>query len=420
MRTAEETIGVLMVSLPSDRKVSPGQLKLITSLTEMAGLALHGIRLHEETVRHMKQLEVVRAIDQAITSSLDLKLTLNILLEHITSQLKVDAASVLLLQPATGILDFAAGHGFRTRAIERSKARLASAGGTGPLRLKGPSEMRPAAKGALRFEACGLDRAGLIADEGFVTYHCLSLVAKGVQKGVLEIFHRAPLNPDDEWLNFLETLAGQAAIAIDNYQLFENLQLANWNLSDAYDATIEGWSHALDLRDKETEGHTLRVTELTLKLARQLGVAGSELTFIRWGALLHDIGKMGIPDQILLKPGPLNEEEWLMMRKHPRFAFELLTPISYLGRAVDIPYCHHEKWDGTGYPRGLKAEEIPLMARLFSIVDVWDAICSDRPYRPAFTRGNALAYILAEKGISFDPRVVETFVEMIKNSLDGE
>ena len=421
IRTAEKTIGVLIVSLPADRQVNAGQIKLITSLTEMAGVALQRIRLHEETVRHLKQLEVVRAIDQAITSSMDLKLTLNILLGYITSQLNVDAASILLLQPLTGILDFAAGHGFRTLTVERSRGRLPTsrARGTAPLRLKTPSELRQAGS-VFQAEGCGLERAELMADEGFVTYHCVSLVVKGVQKGILEIFHRSPLDPDAEWLNFLETLAGQAAIAIDNYQLFENLQLANWNLSDAYDATIEGWSHALDLRDKETEGHTLRVADLTLKLARQMGMPDTELTFIRWGALLHDIGKMGVPDQILLKPGPLSAEEWVIMQKHPRFAFELLTPILYLGRAVDIPYCHHEKWDGTGYPRGLRGEEIPLIARIFSIVDVWDAICSDRPYRPAFTQENALIYILAENGKSFDPKVVEAFMAMINNNRAGE
>ncbi|MDR3573472.1 MAG: PAS domain S-box protein [Anaerolineaceae bacterium] len=424
IRTAEQTIGVLMVTVPIGQQITPEQVKLINSLTEMVGVALHRIRLHEETIRQMKQLQVVRAIDQAITSSLDLKLTLNFLLEHITSQLKVDAASVLLLQPSTGSLNFAAGHGFMTRAIERSRARLGATKSTSPLysKLTGGSGglSAPEGPGTLRFEDCGMDRAALLADEGFVSYHCISLVAKGVQKGMLEIFNRSPLTPDAEWLNFLETLAGQAAIAIDNSQLFENLQLANWNLSNAYDATIEGWSHALDLRDKETEGHTLRVTDLTLKLARQVGVPENELTFVRWGALLHDIGKMGIPDQILLKPGPLDEEEMAMMRKHPRFAFELLTPITYLGRAVDIPYCHHEKWDGTGYPRRLSAEEIPLIARIFSIIDVWDAICSDRPYRPAFTREKALAYIQAEKGTSFDPQVVEAFMDMIKNNRDQD
>jgi len=241
------------------------------------------------------------------------------------------------------------------------------------------------------------------------------LIAKGQVKGVLEIYHRSPLNPDPDWLNFLETLAGQTALAIDNSQLFENLQQANMALSIAYDATIEGWSRALDLRDEETEGHTQRVADMALRLARQMGIGEVELMHVRWGALLHDIGKMGIADQILKKPGPLSEDEWLQMCKHPRSAFDLLSPISYLGRSVDIPYCHHEKWDGTGYPRGLRGEEIPLIARIFTIVDVWDAVSSDRPYRPAWPRERAVQHVLSEKGKAFDPKVVNAFMELLDN-----
>jgi len=157
---------------------------------------------------------------------------------------------------------------------------------------------------------------------------------------VLEIFHRSLLDPDNEWFGFLDTLAGQAAIAIENTALFEDLQRTNAELSKAYDSTIEGWSHALDLRDKETEGHTQRVTELTLKLARAFGFGDRELAYIRWGALLHDIGKMGVPDRILLKEGPLTEEEWVIMRQHPVYAHEMLRTIQYLRPALDIPYCH--------------------------------------------------------------------------------
>ena len=180
----------------------------------------------------------------------------------------------------------------------------------------------------------------------------------------------------------------------------------------AYDATIEGWSRALDLRDRETEGHTQRVTELTIKLARMMTRNDEELVHIRRGALLHDIGKMGIPDNILLKPGPLTTEEWEVMRRHPFYAYELLAPIPFLRPALDIPYCHHEKWDGSGYPRGLKAEEIPLSARIFAVVDVWDALCSDRPYRQAWEPARAMLYIQEQSEHHFDPRVVASFLEL--------
>ena len=194
----------------------------------------------------------------------------------------------------------------------------------------------------------------------------------------------------------------------------EKLQQAHQHLLDAYDATIAGWSHAMDLRDRETEGHSQRVTELTLKLAKAFGIQDNELTHIRHGALLHDMGKLGIPDSILQKPDQLTNEEWVVMRKHPQLAYEMLYPVEYLRPALDIPYSHHEKWDGTGYPRGLKGEEIPLAARIFAIVDVWDAITSDRPYRPAFTIEQALNHIREQSGKHFDPQVVDVFFKLVR------
>jgi putative two-component system response regulator len=193
----------------------------------------------------------------------------------------------------------------------------------------------------------------------------------------------------------------------------KNLEEAHKQLLFAYDETIEGWSRAMDLRDKETEGHSQRVTDLTIKLAQALGMPREELVHVRRGALLHDMGKLGIPDSILLKPGKLNEEEWEFMRQHPQLAHNMLHPIEYLRPALDIPYCHHEKWDGTGYPRGLKGEQIPLAARIFAVVDVWDALTSDRPYRLAWERGKVLEYIQEQSGKHFDPRVVKDFLEMI-------
>ena len=212
------------------------------------------------------------------------------------------------------------------------------------------------------------------------------------------------------------TLAAQAAIAINNAQLFDDLQSSNTGLTLAYEATIKGWSHALDLRDKETEGHTQRVTDLTMELARQLGISDEELIHVQRGSLLHDIGKMGIPDHILLKPGELTDKEWATMKQHPGHAYEMLSPIRYLhSAALDIPYCHHEKWDGSGYPRGLKGDQIPLAARIFSIVDVWDALTHDRPYRRAWSKEQALEYIRQGSGKHFDPRVVDAFLTLLQN-----
>ncbi|MFN8411517.1 MAG: PAS domain S-box protein [Anaerolineales bacterium] len=192
------------------------------------------------------------------------------------------------------------------------------------------------------------------------------------------------------------------------------LQTAHNHLQEAYERTIEGWVRALDLRDRETEGHTQRVTELSIKFARTLGFTEEEISHIRRGALLHDMGKMAIPDEILQKPGPLNETEWYEMRKHPIYAHEMLSPISYLLPALDIPFCHHERWDGSGYPRGLRGEEIPLVARFFAIVDVWDALCSDRPYRKSMPRHEVIAYIKDKSGTLFDPNLVQVFLSMIE------
>ncbi|HCB01611.1 MAG TPA: two-component system response regulator [Anaerolineae bacterium] len=193
-----------------------------------------------------------------------------------------------------------------------------------------------------------------------------------------------------------------------------NIETAHEQLLSAYDATIEGWSRAMDLRDKETEGHTLRVTDLSVKLARNMGINEGELLFIRRGALLHDIGKLGVPDAILHKASSLNDDEWKIMRQHPQFAYDMLYPIEYLRPALDIPFCHHEKFDGTGYPRQLKGEQIPLSARIFAIVDVWDALTSDRPYRPAWEKQKAMDFINEQSGKHFDPKVVEAFNKMMK------
>jgi putative two-component system response regulator len=191
------------------------------------------------------------------------------------------------------------------------------------------------------------------------------------------------------------------------------LREANAQLLAAYEATIEGWSHALDLRDRETEGHSRRVTELTVKLAKTLGMSDDEIIHIRRGALLHDMGKIGVPDSILHKPAKLTDEEWAIMRRHPQLAYDMLFIIEYLRPALEIPLNHHEKWDGTGYPRGLKGEEIPIVARLFAVVDVWDALTSDRPYRPAWSQDEALAYIREQSGKHFDPQVVDLFFKVI-------
>lgn len=366
-------------------------------------------KLAEIQIRQqLEHLTALRKIDQAITSSFDLLSTLEIVFFQVISQLQVDAVDILLLNPYEHILEYTGGQGFRASSAQN--ARL----------LMGESHAGRAAQERRLIQIPNLQeqpgppgRAPLMAEEGFVAGFFVPLIAKGKVQGVMEMFCRRALQPYPEWLDFLEALAGQTAIAIDNATLFENLQLANSELIRAYDATIEGWSRAMDLRDKETEGHTQRVTDLTLRLAATMNVNEYELIQIRRGALLHDMGKLGVPDNILLKPGKLTDEEWEIMRKHPQFAYEMLSSITYLKPALNIPYCHHEKWDGTGYPRGLKGEQIPLEARIFAVVDVWDAVTSDRPYRKAWSKEEATQYIRGQSEKHFDPKVVEMFLNIV-------
>ncbi|MBU1964564.1 MAG: HD domain-containing protein, partial [Proteobacteria bacterium] len=368
-------------------------------------------KLSEERLkRQIDRLAALRAIDMAITASLDMRVTFSIFLEQVINNLHVDAADVLVLNSHSfNKLTFVAGRGFRTNALRYTNLSIGE-GFAGRVAQERKTICIP----DLEKEAQDLLKISpQISSEDFVAYYGAPLIAKGQVKGVLEIFNRTPLEPDQEWLDFLEALATQAAIAADNAMLFDDLQKSNLDLLQAYDSTLEGWSNALDLRDRETEGHSQRVTEMTLRMARQMGMRDSELAHVRRGALLHDIGKMGIPDGILLKPGPLDDEEWEIMRKHPVYAYELLYPITYLRPAVDIPYSHHEKWDGTGYPRGLKGVHIPLAARIFAIVDVWDALRSDRPYRPAWPEEKTREHIKEQTGKQFDPKVVEVFLELL-------
>jgi PAS domain S-box-containing protein/putative nucleotidyltransferase with HDIG domain len=360
----------------------------------------------EQIKRQLERLAALRNIDLTISSSLDLRVTLNVILEQVMSQLKVDATDVLLLNPHTQLLEYAAGRGFRYEGITRSRLRIGE-GFAGTAALERRSVTIPDLR-----EQTDDDRTHLLYGEDFVSYFAVPLLVKGQVKGVLEILNRSAMNPQTEWVDFLDALTSQAAIAIDNATMYNDLQRSNTELALAYDTTLEGWSGALDLRDKETEGHTQRVTEMTERLARAMGMSESDLVQVRRGALLHDIGKMGIPDSILLKPGPLTDEEWEIMRKHPVYAYELLSPITFLRPALDIPYCHHEKWDGTGYPRGLKGEQIPLSARIFAIVDVYDALRSDRPYRAAWSEQRVREHIKGLSGTHFDPRVVEAFLNM--------
>lgn len=364
-------------------------------------------KTEEQIQRQLQRLTTLRDIDTAILSSLDLKFILNVLLDHLINRLNIDAAAIMLLNRHTLTMEYAESRGFRSNDIHNIKLKLGE-GLAGQVAL----ERRLISIPNLHEKEIPGVNPSLLKKEGLVAYYGLPLIAKGHVKGILELFHRTPMDPDSEWLEFMDALAAQTAIAIDNATLFNELQSSNIEITLAYDSTLVGWSRALDLRDKETEGHSQRVTELTLQIARAVGLAEPELVHIRRGALLHDIGKLGIPDSILLKSSPLNEEEREIMERHPIYAYQMLSPINFLRPALDIPYCHHEKWDGTGYPQGLTGENIPIAARIFAAADVWDALCSARAYRGAFKEEKVIEHMRSLEGTHFDPEVLTVFLAM--------
>ncbi len=411
MKVAGETVGVMQLQSPRLDAYPPEDIILLTTLANVAAGTIHRVQAEGEIQQYIRRLDALHNIDQAIIGSLDLDITLNILLDNLLAQLEVDAAAVLSYQEDLQTLQFTHSRGFHTTALQYTDLRLGH-GYAGEVGLQREHLFIP----DLSKDEGKFQESTQFGEEGFAAYYGVPLIAKGKLVGVLEIFHRSPLEPDDEWVNYLQMMTGQAAIAIDNITLFNDLQRSNVDLTLAYDATIEGWAHALELKDMETEGHSRRVVEMTMDMANRMGISGEKLAHIRRGALLHDIGKMGVPDSILQKPGKLTDEEWQIMKQHPVYAYKWLFRIEYLRPALEIPYAHHEKWDGSGYPRGLEGEQIPLEARIFAIVDVWDALRSDRPYRKAWSKDKTLAHIQEQSGKHFDPRVVKEFLLMIDSA----
>jgi PAS domain S-box-containing protein len=363
----------------------------------------------EKISEQFSHLAALQAIDKSILASKDLDQMVNVLLEEITRSLDVDGANLFLYNPRLKILKNAGERGlpsdlFWTMGVPVDESLARDVASNQSIEFIADLHQHPFYRS---------ERVNIIS-KIFQSYVGVPLEAKGELIGVLQLFHRTPLDPGEAWFDFLRALADQAAIAINNTQLFCEQQQTNARLTKAYDDTIDGWSRTLDLRDKETEGHSQRVTDNTLALAQRMNVSREELVHMRRGARLHDIGKMGIPDEILLKPGSLKPTEWAIMCQHPTFAADLLCQVDFLGPALEIPYGHHEKWDGSGYPQGLKGEDIPLSARIFAIVDVWDALTHDRPYRKAWPHEKALAYIRDQAGHHFDPCVTKEFLAMME------
>ena len=404
--TQDDLVGVMWIGRASE--FGANDAIVLSSLADLTANALQRATLHEDTQRKVQQLAALHNIDLAINASVDINVTLNLLLSQLLTHLEVDAADILRLDHQTQTLHYLAGRGFRSRGLDKIVIPM----GRGVVSMVALDRKRVVIPNLIETQN-QFDRNFQKLGENFVFYCAEPLIAKGRLIAVLEVFHRSPFDADSEWLDFLETLAGQAAIAIDNASLFNDLQRTNQELAVAYNTTLEGWARALELRDEATEGHTRRVTDLTVRLARAMGIPDPDLVNIQRGAMLHDIGKMAVPDKILAKPGPLNDEEWEIMRMHPVYARDMLSTIPYLEKAIDIPFYHHERWDGTGYPLGLMGLEIPLPARIFAVVDVWDALRNERVYRPAWPDDEVLTYLKQHAGSHLDPDVVRLFLSLI-------
>jgi putative nucleotidyltransferase with HDIG domain len=352
------------------------------------------------------QLRALMSVGQAINSSMGLTRVLEEVMDSLISLMRAERGFLMLREPSGELLVRIArgiAHvNLDEEAFKFSRSVIRKVVETNIPVLTTNAQVDP------RFDA-----QMSIAAYQLRSILCVPLQLKHELIGVLYVDNRAHAGIFKENdLDLISAFADQAAVAIDSARLFEELQDSHRELERAYQATLEGWVRALDLRDKETEGHTQRVTILTYRLARSMGVSDSDLVHITRGALLHDIGKMAIPDGILLKPGQLTDEERKLIQRHPVYAYEMLSPIDFLLPAIDIPYCHHEKWDGTGYPRGLRQEEIPFAARIFPVIDVWDALTSDRPYRKAMPHDEVRRLIHADSGKHFDPLVVEAFMDL--------
>lgn len=399
---------------PDSRLITPEAYAEVSVLMDSISTMEEAVRTREndnyrllfDVQRHLRQERLLRDIDDAIKPMNSLDHTLKTILTRVNSRLSIDASNIYIYQPDIYQLRGACTSGFMANPDQDVIASFTQyitrvSNGTKLLYVHDLEKSKEYAFKTLH------------RNEKFRSYVGIPLYVRKKHIGFLNLFTRSTYTPANDELSFLKLVGAHTALAIDSTLMLSDLQVSNLELVKAYDSTLEGWSHAMDLRDRETEGHTLRVTELSEKLAKQMGIPDELLVHVRRGSLLHDIGKIAVPDSILLKPGPLNDQEWVIMRRHPQYARDFLIPIDYLRPAVDIPLRHHERWDGNGYPDNLAGENIPLAARIFSVIDVWDALTSDRPYRAAWPRKKALKYVLEQSGIYFDPEVVKQFLKII-------
>ena len=383
----------------------PDTIQWITALTNAIAPAL----FLEESSSRERQTE--KLIWQILQSDLDAYKTLPIALEVLANLLKADGVIAFSRHRPSRQFDLLLRLGVNNRDLEKLTAGFSAI-------LE--NEVSSRGNRLIWIEDLWTPPPGLhpispMREMGFRGYLMLPLIAQDGLYGVLELTWKTSHKVDIHQSYFLERVSDLLAVALRNDSTLKDLRLDNQALSEKYNAMIEGLSKTLELRDIETEGHTRRVSRLTMRLVKHMQIPQEQWDDIQRGALLHDIGKIGIPDAILLKPGSLTDQERQMMQLHVTYAYNILSPIITSQHTLDIVHHHHEHWNGTGYPDGLKELQIPLTARLFSVVDIFDALTSDRPYRPAWSRSQALNYLRDQAGIQLDPQVVKAFLEITDN-----
>lgn len=408
MRSGERSVGVIDLQSEDLEAYGPDDVRLLETIASRAALMLEHVRLYQQTEHRLQQLTMLSNIDAAIASSLDLQVTLNILVSQISMHLRADAVDVLLFNPNLQMLEYAIGRGFRGSGVRRVSLLL------------GEDQAGHAAMDRSVVSVVDLSSSQVvlahperIAGEDFVSMFAVPLIAKGQLKGVLELFFRSEVESNPDWVHFLETLARQAAVAVEDARLFNDLQRSFTDQAAACDASVEAWARLSCVVQKEPDWLLNVLSDLSLRVGRRMGLAEENIAHLHRGVLLHDVGKLVIPDIILSKESPLTADEWQTVRDHPNHAFNLLQPIAFLRPALHIPLCQYERWDGSGHPRGLKAREIPLEARIFSVVNVWTMLQCDRPGRTAVDGRQAAEFLREQAGRMFDPEAVEAFLELL-------
>jgi HD-GYP domain-containing protein (c-di-GMP phosphodiesterase class II) len=398
----DRVTGLLALISNQTNYFNPATIAWVQALTKILSYSV--LQIENQT----KKLQAEHLINRILQSGLNLQETLQSIFGTLSDLVEVDGAIVLKYNTASRQFNLLSSYGLDGKALAKVHLYIENS-----LTSRIIKERRSVqVENVPDFESSE-NYIDLFSQEGFYAHTTIPLINHSDMLGILEVFWRETQNVDTWKLEILQMVGESVAFAMGHSTAMEDLKRRNEEFASTYTATIAGLSRALELRDLETEGHTRRVSALTVRLAEHMQIPPDQRASIQQGALLHDIGKLGIPDAILLKPGSLTPQEWKVMQQHPLYAYNILAPIINLRQALDIPLYHHERWNGSGYPYGLVGEQIPLSARLFAVVDVYDALTSDRPYRSAWTRSQATEYLREQAGQLFDARVVAKFLEFV-------